>query len=152
VTRRQSSNGPGVAPEKVIRAVPFVTGDRPRSMIFCTTTNLQSGGDHMSKLLVVAGIAAIGAATLGTAPAEARIRCKDGYQIIRGVGLHSSPYCEIQYLAHVARRSYGVSTSFRRLRNSVDERERVCQVVGHDSRVYSTCLEYRNDSDHRRIR
>ncbi len=106
----------------------------------------------MSRSLIMA--VAVATASLGATieTAEARIRCKEGNQIIPGVGLHATPYCEIKYLADVARGSYGISTTFARLRNSDGERERVCQVIGHDSRIYSTCLPYRNDGDSRRFR
>ena len=106
----------------------------------------------MLKKLTLAGLIAVSAGAFAVVPASAKIRCKDGFQIIRGAGPHATPYCEIKNLATVARRSYGLSTSFAKLRNSDIEREHVCQAIGHDHRVYSTCLDYRNDSDRIRIK
>ena len=68
-------------------------------------------------------------------------------QIIKGHGLISTPYCEYKYLAKVARNSYGMSTTFAKLRNNVSEREHVCQAIGHDHRIYDTCQSYRDDSN-----
>ena len=104
----------------------------------------------MLKALAYMLVIATTAAGLLAAPASAKIRCKDGYQIIPGVGLHASPFCEIKYLANIARGSYGITTSFKRLRASMSEREDVCRAIGHDHRVYSICHQYRLDGDQRR--
>ena len=103
----------------------------------------------MYNTLIFAIALIIIAAGFPAASANAEIRCKGSYQIIPGVGFHSSPYCEIKHLAKVARRAYGISTSFKRLRDSVGEREDVCRAIGHDHRVYSICHEYRPDSSSR---
>ena len=99
----------------------------------------------MLKYLAAFGLIAVSTSTLVSAPAQARIECKGPYQYIRGAGLHATPYCEIHHLYKVARYSYGISTSFRRLRNNNTERREVCQAIGHDNRVQSVCLEYRNE-------
>lgn len=90
---------------------------------------------------------ALGAVTLAVAgmipgAAEARIRCDGAYQIVPGAGPVSTPYCRDLYLSRVARRSYGVSTSFAAIRNSVHEKQRVCRMIGHDSRVNELCIEF----------
>jgi len=77
--------------------------------------------------------------------AEAKIRCDGRYQVMRQGQPIASPYCEDQYLADVARRAYGVSTTARAVRASVHEKERVCWVVGHDWRVEDICLEFRRE-------
>ena len=100
----------------------------------------------MKRLVFALSIAAAGVGFTAVQPAEAKIRCNGAYQLIPGVGPHASPYCEIRYLWQVASRRYGVRTSFAALRNSVDERQQVCQLVGNDSRVYSICQPYRNES------
>ena len=99
----------------------------------------------MLKYLTAVGLIAVSTSALVSAPAQARIECKGPYQYIRGTGLHATPYCEIHNLYKVARNSYGISTSFRRLRNNNTERQEVCQAIGHDNRVESVCLEYRNE-------
>ena len=90
---------------------------------------------------------AIAASFIASTSVDARIVCRDGAQIIPGVGRHATPYCEHKYLAKVARSSYGIATSFAKIRSSIFERERVCQAIGHDHRVYSTCLEFRPENN-----
>ncbi|MEM9358304.1 MAG: hypothetical protein AAGB04_19050 [Pseudomonadota bacterium] len=105
----------------------------------------------MKKTIAGLAVAAAGIAMMSVAPAHAGVQCKGEFQWIKGTGYHASPYCEIKNLYKVARRSYGISTSFRKLRNVVAEREEVCQAIGHDSRVYAACLPYRLDGGHRKI-
>lgn len=100
----------------------------------------------MMKSLTIGCLALIATGAIVTAPTSAKVTCQGGYQYIKGTGLHATPFCEIKNLASVARRSYGISTSFAKLRNSNSEREEVCRVIGHDGRVYSTCLEYRDEN------
>lgn len=76
--------------------------------------------------------------------ADARIKCNGSYQVIRGAGEILTPYCEDQYLARVAR-SYGIRVSGAAVRRNPNRKEEVCRAIGHDSRVYETCLKYRND-------
>lgn len=76
---------------------------------------------------------------------QARIRCNGAFQVVRGAGEIATPYCEDQYLATVARK-YGVRVSGSQIRRSPNRKEEVCQMIGHDSRVYDICLKYRRDS------
>lgn len=76
---------------------------------------------------------------------EARIRCNGAYQVVPGHGELATPYCEDNYLAEVAR-GYGIRISARAIRSNPSRKEEVCRAVGHDGRVYATCLKYRNDS------
>ena len=99
----------------------------------------------MYKSLATLGLITMSAGAIVSAPAQAKIHCQGSYQLIRGVGLHATPYCEIHNLYKVARRGYGISTSFAKLRNNVSERREVCQAIGHDARVYSVCIPYRNE-------
>ncbi|MEM8975956.1 MAG: hypothetical protein AAGD43_28155 [Pseudomonadota bacterium] len=105
----------------------------------------------MTRTFAGLAVAVAGIAMMSTAPAHAGVQCKGEFQWIKGTGYHASPYCEIKNLYKVARKSYGISTSFRKLRNIVAEREEVCQAIGHDSRVSSACLPYRLDGGHRKI-
>jgi hypothetical protein len=94
-------------------------------------------------LILVLGIVAFASA------AAAKIRCDGRYQIMRGGDEIATPFCEDQFLAEVAQRAYGVSTSARAVRASIHEKERVCWVVGHDARVDDICLEFlREGRDH----
>ena len=99
----------------------------------------------MSKSLAALSLVAIGASAFVLTPAQAKVHCQGAYQMIRGVGLHATPYCEIKNLYKVARGGYGITTSFAKLRSNVSERREVCQAIGHDARVYSTCIPYRNE-------
>jgi hypothetical protein len=85
-------------------------------------------------LAVMTGLSVVGA--------EARIRCDGAFQVIAQGERIATPYCEDQHLAVVAQRSYGVSTSGNAVRHSVDEKERVCRIIGHDARVNDICLQY----------
>ena len=98
----------------------------------------------MKKLLTALTLAAASTAMMSAAPAHAAIKCKGSFQWIKGVGYHASPYCEIKNLHRVARDSYGIHTSFRKLRHVVAERVSVCQAIGYDSRVSEACANYRH--------
>ena len=88
--------------------------------------------------IVVTAVLAI-YATLGmTTDAAARINCDGQYQVIKGQGLLPTPYCEASYLAKVAG-TFGVRTTAKLMRNSVNAKQRICRVVGHDHRVRDIC-------------
>ena len=106
----------------------------------------------MKKTIAALAVAAAGSAMTLAAPANAAIKCKGEFQWIKGTGYHATPYCEIKNLYKVARGSYGIRTSFRKLRNSDSERENVCRAIGHDNRVYSVCLPYRPEGGRRIVR
>ncbi len=90
--------------------------------------------------------AALAVALLIATPSdvEARIKCNGPFQIVRGAGEIATPYCEDEYLAEVAR-SYGMRVSGRAIRQNPSRKEEVCRTIGHDSRVYDICLNYRDD-------
>ena len=94
---------------------------------FCTTA-------AVTTFTAIAFIASI-------APADARIHCNGREQINPDGSIIGTPYCEDRYLFGVAR-SYGMSTSFNRIRFDVSEKERICRMIGHDSRIDDICLEY----------
>ncbi|MDX2259084.1 MAG: hypothetical protein NW205_09235 [Hyphomicrobiaceae bacterium] len=77
--------------------------------------------------------------------AEAAIRCQDNYQIVQG-NLISTPYCEDNYLATVAR-GYGTRVAARDIRNSPNRKREICQLVGRDIRVSEICAPYLNGSN-----
>lgn len=70
--------------------------------------------------------------------AEAAIKCKGRYQIVRGQEL-STPYCNDNYLAAVAR-EYGSRYSAATVRNNPNVKREVCRFVGHDVRVRDLCI------------
>lgn len=98
----------------------------------------------------LAGAAAIAIIASLAAPhtAYAAIRCDGPYQIIKGVGLHASPYCENTYLAHVAN-SRGIPVSAKAVRNNPSVKAEVCHAIGFDSRVRNICAGYLPEGRHR---
>lgn len=90
----------------------------------------------------IAALSALAAASalLATAPAaEAKIRCKDGYQLVQGNYL-ATPYCQEAQLADVAR-SYGFKVSFAEIRENPNSKRRLCALIGRDIRVQQTCID-----------
>ena len=89
-------------------------------------------------LLAVAGITIV---IMSTMSASAAIRCNGQFQVIRGQGELSTPYCEDKYLAIIAR-SYGWKVSNVTIRQNPNLKARVCRHVGHDSRLRVICSNY----------
>lgn len=85
--------------------------------------------------LAAAGLLAFG---VGTAPASAAIHCDGPYQVNKNGHTFSTPYCEDNYLTKVAR-SYGLRYTARQVRWDPGVKQRVCEIVGHDTRVRETC-------------
>ncbi|MCB1510088.1 MAG: hypothetical protein KDJ36_04235 [Hyphomicrobiaceae bacterium] len=104
---------------------------------------LKSNSRHALKCASLAALAIAGASTF-TSGASAAIRCDGAYQLVPGNRPVSTPFCRDRYLARVARRSYGVSTSFAAIRNSIEEKERVCRMIGHDWRVNDICIDFQS--------
>ncbi len=75
--------------------------------------------------------------------ASARIKCKGQFQVIKGQGLISTPYCQAEYLAAVAR-SYGRKVTGRQLRQNINLYAEVCIHIGHDTRISNLCAQYRD--------
>lgn len=73
------------------------------------------------------------------APAEARIRCVDGNQIVNGVPL-ATPYCQDELVAQVARER-GIKVSAAAIRENPNLKRNVCQHVGRDNRIYVACID-----------
>lgn len=77
-------------------------------------------------------------------PAEARIICKNGFQINRGQEPFVSPYCADNRVAEVAR-EYGMQVSDSAVRNNPSVKERACRLVGDDLRARDACAGFRNE-------
>lgn len=102
---------------------------------------------HRTAVFALPMAMAAAALLVGPTPAEAKIKCQGPNQVISGNSPKPTPYCEAEYLAYVARTSYGVKTSGSRLRQNINHRAEVCRFVGYDSRVASICSIFRNDQD-----
>lgn len=88
----------------------------------------------MPALLAAALVTAI-----SVQPAEARIKCRDGFQSVQGSWL-STPYCRDAQVAAVAR-SYGVRVSDVAIRENPNLKRHVCRFIGQDIRVKDSCME-----------
>lgn len=99
----------------------------------------------MSKRSVIMA-ACFGAAVFTLTVPAAAITCEGNFQVQNSGARISTPYCQDDYLAQVARQ-YGVRADARTIRGNVSEKERVCRFIGDDNRVRDTCAPYRNDSD-----
>ena len=90
----------------------------------------------MSRVLAATFSAALFMMAAGGA-AEARIVCKEGFQLSGGQEI-STPYCNDNYVAEVARK-YGMRVSNEEVRNNPNRKDEVCRLVGHDNRVRDYC-------------
>ncbi len=88
--------------------------------------------------------AGIGLAFLmaGTLSAQAKIKCEGRFQIVKSQGKISTPFCEDNYLAAVAR-SYGRKVSGAAVRRNPGLKASVCRQVGHDYRLTDICANHR---------
>ena len=71
-------------------------------------------------------------------PSQARIVCHNGFQNVGG-NMISTPYCQDNYLAQVAR-EYGMRASAARVRNNPNYKREVCRFVGADIRISEYCM------------
>ena len=88
--------------------------------------------------LCLAALAATALQVVATGAAEAKIKCEGPYQLTGGYTIRT-PYCEDNYLAYVAR-GYGIGISGAEVRHNYNAKKRVCQSIGHDSRVSQICI------------
>jgi hypothetical protein len=72
-------------------------------------------------------------------PAEARIKCVNGFQIVNGSPI-STPYCQDELVAKVAR-EYGLKVSAASIRNNPNLKHNVCRHIGRDNRIYMACID-----------
>jgi hypothetical protein len=95
----------------------------------------------LNKSLISLPAAALATAlSLGlAAPAEARIVCRNGSQLVAGNYI-ATPYCQDELVASVAR-GYGMKASASRVRNNPNYKREVCRFVGHDIRISEYCLD-----------
>ena len=78
------------------------------------------------------------AAIIIATPAGA-IDCSEGNQRVEG-NLISTPYCQDEYLAEVAR-DYGIDATGSKIRNDPNYKKEVCRTVYTDIRVQLNCLD-----------
>ena len=83
-------------------------------------------------------LAALALPLLLALPAEARIACQNGYQMVNGSAL-ATPYCQDNLVGAVARQ-YGIKVSDEEIRNNPNTKRYVCQMIGRDNRTYQACI------------
>ncbi len=81
--------------------------------------------------------------------AEARIACDGPHQIVGGQSI-STPYCQDNHLAEVAR-AYGMRVSAAAVRSSPSVKAQACRLAGYDNRVQTACAGYRHDFQRRQF-
>ena len=89
----------------------------------------------MQKAIAAAGCVAVLA--FAASSAEARIECNEGFQK-SGEREISTPYCNDNYLAEVARQ-HGVRVSNEEIRNNPARKDEVCRFIGSDTRISHYC-------------
>ena len=96
--------------------------------------------DHKMKpiVLALAAVSLSGAVLTSGSPAEARIKCHNGYQIVQGNRL-ATPFCQDALVAKVAR-EYGSRVSAKAIRSNPNLKKDVCRLIGQDIRVHHACL------------
>lgn len=93
-------------------------------------------GPSLAAVLAALAVPLLG---VGAGPAEAKIRCVDGNQIVNG-SLIATPYCQDALVAQVAQER-GMKVSAAAIRNNPNLKRNVCQHIGRDNRIYIACID-----------
>lgn len=72
-------------------------------------------------------------------PAEAKIKCVNGNQVVNG-DLLVTPYCQDALVAQVAQ-EHGMRVSAAAVRSNPNLKRNVCQFVGRDIRINQACID-----------
>lgn len=94
-------------------------------------------GQHPWAVGLSALVIAVGGAVSLPKTADARIKCRNGSQLVAGNWI-STPYCEDLRVAEVAA-EYGMRVSAKAIRNNPNVKKDVCRLIGHDIRVDMAC-------------
>lgn len=78
-------------------------------------------------------------AAAGIAPAQARIVCNDGWQVVGGSEI-STPYCRDLKLARLAR-GHGIRVSDNEVLNNPGTKREVCRFLNSNIEAQSACDE-----------
>ena len=102
----------------------------------------QAKRETMNKTIGLLGAAALLATTGALSqPAHAGIHCEGPFQVVHGNRV-ATPYCQDNYIAYVANRSYGIRVSPSQIRYNPNKKVEVCRIVGTDARLRSACAGY----------
>lgn len=92
---------------------------------------------HFAKPAAAAMIFAAGLSV----QADAAIQCRGPDQLVSGNWI-STPYCNDNYVAQIARSAYGMRVSNRAIRQNPNKKAEVCRTIGNDIRVNAYCQEH----------
>ena len=94
----------------------------------------------MSRFSIAASLVALPALLAAAAlPAQARIACKNGFQMVNGSWI-ATPYCQDALVGSVAR-AHGVKVSDAAIMSNPNTKRNVCQFVGRDIRLTTACVD-----------
>lgn len=96
----------------------------------------------MSRIALSSALIALPLIASAALPAEARIACVKGMQVVSGQ-LISTPYCQDALVADVAR-AHGMKVSADAVRNNPNLKRSVCRLVHADIRVSEACINEQN--------
>jgi hypothetical protein len=91
----------------------------------------------MTSSMWAAFFGAVAVLAFGCAGAQARIVCREGFQIVDGQAL-STPYCNDAYVAEVVR-AHGRDVSDDAVRENPALKDEVCRQFGSDIRIKHYC-------------
>lgn len=100
---------------------------------------------HRVRGLVSCGLGAalIGLVVAASPALAAKIKCQGIFQVTKN-GLISTPYCQEEEIARVAR-SYGWKVTANQVHNDPLKKVRICRALGNDNRLKGACGAYSSD-------
>lgn len=90
-------------------------------------------------LAALSGLVALAFSLPLSAPAEAKIVCRDGLQLVQGSYL-ATPYCQDALVAQIARQA-GFKVTDHEIRWNYGKKMEICRVIGRDNRISSACID-----------
>jgi len=87
----------------------------------------------------LAAVAAALVVSFSAPPAEARIVCREGMQLVQGQYL-ATPYCQDALVAEIARQN-GFKVSDHEIRWNYGRKMEICRVIGRNNRISSACID-----------
>ncbi len=91
-----------------------------------------------AQITLATALATLSLAALTAGSAEAKIVCRNGYQMVNGSPL-ATPYCQDNLVGAVARER-GIKVSDAEIRDNPNTKRYVCQLIGRDNRTYMACI------------
>lgn len=96
---------------------------------------------------LVPGLCGVLLLAISPEPADAKIKCQGIFQVTKN-GLISTPYCQEEEIARVAR-SYGWKVTAAQVHNDPLKKVYICQSLGRDNRLKGACGAYATPGPYR---